>query len=116
MSIKGNVGLNVTNVLTTDTTLIDLSVLPGSPDRIAITAASLHNTTASPVVVQVYVSPDLTSASGDEVDYISVAANSTADIAGIISQGIATSENIIAKAGVVGCNAFLTIVEYTGGV
>lgn len=115
MAIKGNVGLGVTSILATDTVLINTATLPGTPERIAITAASLHNTTASPIVVQVYVSPNLTTASGSRVDYISIAANSTSDISGIISEGIDSTLNIVAIADLVGCNAFLSIAEYTSG-
>jgi len=115
MAIRGNIGLNVVPILATDTVLINTGILPGFPERIAITAASLHNTTAGSIVVQVYVSPDLTTASGKRVDSVTLATNETMDIPGIISQGLDSVLNIIAIADLIGCNASLTIVEYTAG-
>ncbi len=110
MAIKGNVGLGVINILASDTTLIDLTA-----DRAAITAASLHNTNAATVTVTVYISPDLTSASGYAIDYISLATNETKSITGLVMQGISNTENIIAVASLTGVNALITISEYTGG-
>ncbi len=110
MTIKGNVGSGVVAVLAADTTLWDLSA-----ERAAITAASLHNTNALAVTVTVYISPNLTSASGAVVDFISLATNETKDIGGLIGEGITNAQNVILVGSLTGVNAISTITEYTGG-
>lgn len=113
MAIKGNVGLGVIPVLTTDTVLLETD--DGSRERVAVSASYLHNDGGVTIIIEIFVSPDLTSASGDRIDYYSIADNESVDISGIIAQGFGSTENIIAVADVVGCNALTTIVEYTGG-
>ncbi|MCP4090303.1 MAG: hypothetical protein GY746_10980 [Gammaproteobacteria bacterium] len=106
-TITGNVGSGVIAVLAADTTILDLTA-----DRAAITAFSLHNTNAATVTVTVYISPDLTSASGAAVDYISIATDETKEVTGLIGQGIDDTENIIAVGSLTGVNAVVTITEY----
>ena len=113
MAIKGNVGLGIINILTTDTVLLNPD--DGDRERAAVSAAYIHNDGGVTIIVEIYISPDLTSASGDRIDYYSIADNESVDISGIIAQGFGATDNIIAVADVVGCNAYRTIVEYTGG-
>ncbi len=113
MAIKGNVGTGAISVLVTDTTLLDPDA--GDRERAAVTAAYLHNTSGSTVIVEIFVSPDLTSAAGKRIDYYSIGTNASVDISGIIGQGFSTTGNIIAKGDGTGVNAYLTIVEYDGG-
>ena len=110
MAIKGNVGSGVIAILASDTTILDLSA-----ERAAITAFSLHNTSVSTVTVEIYISPDLTSASGSQIDYISLNQDETKEVTGLIGQGIEDTENIIAVGSATGVNAVVTITEYTDG-
>ncbi len=113
MAIKGNVGTGVIAILTTDTVLLNPDA--GDRERAAVSAAWIHNTSGSTIVVEIFESPDLTSASGARIDYYSINTNTSADISGIIGQGFSATGNIIAKADTVGCNALLTLIEYTAG-
>ncbi len=111
MAIKGNVGTGVISILAADTTLLDPDA--GDRERAAVSAAYLYNTSASTVTVGIFVSPDLTSASGKKIDNYVMAASSTMDISAIIGQGFSATQNIIAVGSGTGVNALLTIVEYT---
>ncbi len=113
MAIKGNVGTGIIAILASDTTLLDAA--SGTRERAAVTAAYMHNTSASTVTVNIYISPDLTSASGAIIDTYSMNAGSTMDISGIIGQGFGPTNNIIAVGSGTGINAYLTIIEYTAG-
>ncbi len=113
MAIKGNVGVGPIAVGTSDTTLLDAAV--GDRVRSGVSAAWIHNdgSAAATVTIEIFVSPDLTSASGERVEYISVDDNKSIDISSIIGQGFSSTDNIIAKASATGSIAYLTIVEYT---
>ncbi len=111
-TITGNVGTGTISVGTSDTTLLDPD--SGDRDRAAVSAAWLHNdgSAGGNVTVEIFVSPDLTSASGERVDRYVVGDNASVDISGIIGQGFSATGNIIAKADVTGAIAYLTITEY----
>ncbi len=112
MGIKGNVGIGVIQIGTIDTTLLDPDY--GTRVRAAVTGAYLHNSSGVTIIVEIFESPDLTSASGERIDYYSIDANESADISSIIGQGFSSTQNIIAIADVAGVNAKLTVDEYTG--
>lgn len=112
MAIKSNVGIPLVNILTTDTTLLN----PVAPvQRIAVTAAILHNTDPASRTVTVYESPNLTSASGKEVAVYAIGPGSSVDVEEIIGQGYAVGRNIIAKATGTGVVAVSTVTQYDGG-
>lgn len=111
MAIKGNVGSGVINILTTDTVIRQQQ---SGIDRYHVSALNAYNTTAASLTVTFYISPNLTSASGDEVASDIIGANSDIDINSIIGQGFANL-NIIAVASAVGANAEITSTEYTAG-
>ena len=111
MAVKGRVGLPIIDVLAADTTVLQ----PASPNtRVAVSAFSLYNDTAGNVTVDIYESPDLTSASGEKVAQYVVAANSSEDVIECIGQGYAINQNLIAVGDLVGVNAKVTVTEYTG--
>ncbi|MCH9645665.1 MAG: hypothetical protein K0U08_03370, partial [Proteobacteria bacterium] len=87
MAIKSGVSLGVVPVLTSDTVVFDSSSITNL-QRYAIEAASFHNTTLSKIDdIEIYASPDLTSASGDRVALYSISSGLSKDIIEIIGQG-----------------------------
>lgn len=112
--IKGNVGLGIVPVLVTDTAILSLA----SPvERAAVTNAVLHNdgSAAAVITVEIFISPDLTSASGQRIAVYTIQDNGNVLIDTIVDQGFTAAQNIIAKADVAGCNSLLTIIEYENG-
>jgi len=110
MSIKGNLGEGPVNIGTTDTVLF----IPGIIDRYHVGAFAMFNDTANTVTVDIYISPNVTSASGIKVESISLAADQAIDINAVIGQGY-TALNIIGVASAVGLNSTITRTEYTNG-
>jgi hypothetical protein len=118
MAIQSNlsqapIGLNAS----TDTTLL-ASV--ASPSRQAVTAFSLFNTTANARAIDIYESPDTTSAAGKKIASYTLAGNSSQDVTECIGQGYSAGQNIIAKQTTGGAsandlNAKLTTTLYTAG-
>lgn len=115
MSIRGNIGQPVVTVLNTDTTIY----AKGSAiERYAVTAFSCFNNSAAPVDINIFISPNLTSASGKKLGQYSIPANSDVDINSIVGQGFGTGNdlNVIATASTTGViNAKITIITYDGG-
>ena len=112
MTIKGNVDGGVINVLASDTVIVE----PGSlaaVERIAVSGLSLHNTAVGTVIVELYQSPNLTSASGKRLAYYSIAPNESADITELMGHGFLT--NIIAVGDAIGVNAKVSYTTYTAG-
>jgi len=113
MAIRSNIGLGVTAILAVDTPLI----VPAAPlDRISIGAISLHNdgVAGATITVELYISPDLTSASGDRVGIYRIPDDAQVDAVALIGQGLAVGENLIAVGSVLGCNVHITETEYDG--
>ena len=110
MAIKSNVGVGVVSVLTTDTVIYQLSA---PTERYAITECNAHNSTSASISIEIYISPDATSASGKIVSKISIPANQDVDINAVL--GLGTNQNVIAKASAVGINMTMTKTEYTEG-
>jgi hypothetical protein len=112
MSIRGNIGIGSVSIAAADTTIYDP---PSTVERYAISAFSVHNTTAAAVTVSVYNSPDLTSAAGVRNAFYSIPANQSVDIVELIGQGFLSSRNIIAVGGAVGLRATMSVTTYDGG-
>jgi hypothetical protein len=95
MAVKGNLsqGLVSLAAATTDTTLVQPSI---AVNRLAVTAAILSNTESANREVELYESPNLTSASGTLVATYVLAAEETALIEEIIGQAYESGQNIIA--------------------
>jgi len=91
----------------------DTTVLNPLVNRVAVTSFSIHNTTAGAVVVDVYESPDSTSAAGERIAQYSVGANSSIDVIECIGQGYIVGQNLIAVGAGVGTNARLSQTDYT---
>lgn len=114
MSITTGVGLGVTAILATDTSLI----VPASPvERLIIDTFSIHNdgSAAATRTVELYLSSDTTSASGDRVAYLSIPNNVGVDVVELIGQGLAVGENIIGVASGTGLNAHITVTNFDNG-
>ncbi len=110
MSIKGNLGDGPIVIGVADTVLFN----PGAIDRYHVGAFAIFNDTATTITVDIYISPNLTSASGLKVETISFGPDQAADINAVIGQGY-TAENIIGVASAVGVNSTITRTEYTNG-
>lgn len=113
MAIRSNLGTGVIAVGTTDSVMFDPA---GTIDRYHVGAFNVFNTDAiNAITMTVYVSPDLTSASGVVVGVVQVAANQDVDVNALVGQGHATTQNIIVTATAAGLNASLTRTEYDAG-
>ena len=71
MAIKSNVDFGVVNLSVGDNTVINGS---SRGQRYAVSRSSLHNPTAGPINVNIYQSPNFTSASGIFIDSYALAA------------------------------------------
>lgn len=81
--------------VSTDTTLV---AEVGAGSRQAITGFSIFNTTASTVLsVDIYESPDGTSAAGKKIASYAIPGNTSQDVVELIGQGISTGQNIIGR-------------------
>lgn len=119
MAIQSNVSIApiALAAVNTDTTLVAAVT---TPSRNAVTAFSLFNTQASARVVDIYESPNTTSASGTKIATYTIDALSSVDVVEIIGQGLSTGQNIIGRqttsasaSGDVNCKRTLT--QYTAG-
>ncbi len=110
MTITANIGVGPTDVLAADT---DFFTIPN--DRVSVGAFYIYNDTAGSITVDVYISPNTTSASGDKVDQLIISPNDGLDVEGVIGQGYTEGEHIILVGGAVGCNATMTYTRFTGG-
>lgn len=115
MAIKGNLSTGVQDLAATDTdiSLHDLS------NRSAIMGFSLFNITSGDITVNIFESPDGTSAAGTWVATYVLPGTSSTDVIECIGQGYAATINLVARiptaavnAGDV--NAKLTYTIYTG--
>lgn len=119
MSIKSGVSSAPTDLAaaSNDTTLFaELT----SPSRAAITGMSLFNNAVASRIVDIYESPDTTSAAGEKIASYNIDANASVDVVELIGQGVSSGQNIIgrqttggASAGDVNCK--LTYTLYTAG-
>lgn len=110
MAIKSNVGVGVISVLATDTVIYQLTA---PVERYAITSCNAYNSNASAVTLEVYISPNATSASGKLVSKITIPASQDFDINAIL--GLGTNQNVIAKGSLTGVNMTLSKTEYSEG-
>lgn len=113
MTIKAGVGLDTVAITASDTSL----VVPADPqDRVEITMLTLYNSSGASRVVEFYSSSDATSASGEQIAQVSMAADETVIVPELIGLGLAQGSNLIAKnATGDGVVASITITEFTGG-
>ena len=120
MSIQGNLSNGTIDLLATasgDTVLFDKTV------RTTITAMSIFNTTGADRELEIYRSPDLTSANGTLIATYTLgftAADNSADVGELIGQGLTADENIIGvqitgAAALADINCSITYTQYTGG-
>lgn len=110
MAIKSNVGAGIISVGVGDTVIYQLT----SPtERYCITECNAYNTTSSPITLEVYISPNSTSASGNLVSKLIIPASQDFDVNAVL--GLGTNQNVIAKASGAGINMSLTKTEYSEG-
>ena len=110
MAIISNVGAGVIPILTTDTVVYDLFA---PVERYCVTQCNAHNTTVAGITLEIYISPNLTSASGSVIYEKAISAGDSVDIDAIL--GLGTNQNVIAKASAVGINLTMTKIDYTEG-
>lgn len=96
MAVKGNNsdGLIELAAASSDTTLLQPSA---SFNRWAVTAAVLSNTQAANRIVELYESPNTTSAAGTLIASYTLAAGETVLVEEIIGQSYESAQNIIGK-------------------
>ena len=113
MAIFGNIGIDTVDVGTSDTTILEV----GATDyqRVAVSAFNLHNDGILDITVEIFISPDATSASGHRVARIPLSIGSSEDVNELIGQGYDSGKYIIAKASTTGINASLSYTGYTEG-
>ncbi len=118
MTIQSNVSSAPINLnASTDTTLIASVV---SPSRQAVTGFSVFNVAAASRIIDIYESPDTTSAAGKKIASYNIPANGSADVVEMIGQGLSAGQNIIGKQTTGGAslgdlNAKITLTQYTAG-
>lgn len=111
MAIRGAVGIPTKDIDTSDTVLLQ----PVAPlTRRLVTHCSLSNTTGGTIVVSLYESPNLTSASGKLVATVTLTATTSDQVVEIIGVSYLVGLNLIATADVVGSNATITVTDYDG--
>lgn len=112
MAVKANQSDGVIDVALSDTTILQPTGV-----RYAVTAAFLTNTASAARNIIVYESPDLTSASGKPVAYITLDSQEALPIEEVIGQSYRIGTNLIAVAqnGSSGdVKARLTYTAYSG--
>lgn len=109
MAIKAKNTTGVKSILAADTTIYTVQV----DERVGVEAINIHNTTAADITVNFFISPDLTSASGDRVGSVILSANDEEDVNSIVGQGYIDGDNIIAVADAVGVNCAMTYTLFT---
>jgi hypothetical protein len=109
MAITTNNPANVL-VLITDTTLLNPTT-----GRASITFANLHEQTGAQETVELFVSTDSSSAAGERIDKIVLAANETVSPISLAGLSIPSGSFLIAK-GTAGSlvKADLSYTQYTG--
>lgn len=112
MPVQRGIGSNPIPVLTTDTLILADG---GAGVRHRIDAFLAVNDTGAGITMNVYDSPDATSASGDLLLSVIIAANATATLTDLIGHGFASGRNIVATASSVGVDAKITYTLFTGG-
>lgn len=111
MAIRANVGENPINLLiATDNVLYELAT---GIDRYHVGACNINNnSTTLTVEIAIFISPDLTSASGKQVDSLTLGPEDELDINAIIGQGY--TENVIVTVDNPAVGT-ITVTQYTGG-
>ncbi len=98
----------VVNIGTVDTPLLTVE----ADERVVITRAVFFDITGT--TVDLYESPDLTSASGNQIDQLILTANTSDQSDNLIGTGFLTGQSIIAKGVAATAYAILTYSLYTG--
>ncbi len=110
MAIIGNVGVGLKQIGIADTVVYELAA---PVERYSITECSVYNTSGADIDLEAYLSPNLTTASGNIVSKITIPSNENMFVDALL--GVGTSLNVIAKASAVGLNLTLTKTHYTEG-
>jgi len=111
MAIRVNIGLNPVVISTPGDQI--LYQLPTGIDRFHVGAANLYNPdVANTATINVFISPDLTSAAGNKVAEIKLSALDDIDINAIIGQGYTGNIILTTDIAVTGT---ITVTEYSAG-
>lgn len=110
MAVTASKSLGLVNLLASDNVLIQALV---GIDRQVIGSFVVHNTTVGVLQLDLYVSPDLTSASGDIIySSATIPANSQTNISELIGQSFPSGLNLIAVPSAIGINSLITVNQY----
>ena len=108
MTIKSKITTGVIPILLTDTIILEVT------GRVGIEAMNCFNSAAEDVVMTFFISPDLTSGSGQKVSTNTLSSGEEVDINAIVAQGYIEGQNIIAVASVAGVNCSASYTQFTG--
>jgi len=120
MAIQSNLSVAPIDLVATATGDTTLIASVASPSRQAVTGFSLFNTQATARAVDIYESPNTTSASGKKIATYTIDALSSVDVVEIIGQGLSAGQNIIGRqttsaAALGDVNCKRTTTSYTAG-
>ncbi len=109
MAIQSNNTANGTLILISDTTLLNPTT-----GRAAITFASLHEQTGVGETINIFLSPDSTSAAGERIDQVVFAANETFQPVSMLLT--VPKDNFLIAKGTTGSlvEANISFTQYTG--
>lgn len=96
MAIKSNIGQNSTAVAASSTDTVLLADL-GVNNRSVVTGLSIFNTTGGNIAIDLYESPDNTSASGMKIGTYTIATLASVQPVEIIGQGYASGRRLIGR-------------------
>jgi hypothetical protein len=111
MAVRAFIDAGTVSLAVGDNTLVDFSSLTDVA-RYGVTACSLYNNNSSTETVEVYRSPNTTSASGTLLDIVSIPADSQEDVGGLMGLAIGNSDNIIAVSSATGITATATLTTF----
>jgi hypothetical protein len=94
MGIKSGLSVGPIEVAASST---DTPIHAPGAFRTAVTASVITNNAAINVTVQIYESPNATSASGELLETITLAPSEEQDVISIVGQGFQASQQIIAR-------------------
>lgn len=95
MAVRSGIGINVQDLAASAS---DAVILPdlGAGNRAMVTGLSIYNTTGGNAVVEIYESPDNTSAAGTLVATLTIATASSEQPVECIGQGYAAGRRLVA--------------------
>lgn len=111
MTIKSGIGANSIVVGSGDTTLLN----PSSDERFVVSSGTFHEQTGAAETVELFISPDATSAAGERFQEMKFSPDETKNPVSIYNRAVTAGSFLIAKAATGGrVEANLTFTLYDG--